>query len=69
MTWIESSPEGGDGLVRAGTAQFWFVTIHPFEDGNRRLARAVTHLMLARDERSASRFYSMSSRIMAERES
>jgi len=54
-------------IVKAGIAHLWFVTIHPFEDGNGRIARALTDLLLARAEASSQRFYSMSSRIMAER--
>jgi Fic family protein len=57
-----------DGLVRAGVAHFWFVTVHPFEDGNGRLARALTDMALAQDEKLPARFYSLSSQIMAERE-
>lgn len=57
-----------DGVLRAGVAHFRFVTIHPFEDGNGRVARALTDLALAQDERLPARFYSLSSQIMAERE-
>lgn len=56
-------------VVRAGMAHLWFVTIHPFEDGNGRIARAITDMMLARSERSSQRFYSMSSQIQKERNS
>jgi Fic family protein len=68
LTWLDSTSDPIDGLLKAGIAHFRFVTIHPFEDGNGRLARATTDLVLARDERMPSRFYSMSSQIMAERE-
>lgn len=56
-----------DGLIRAAIAHFWFVTIHPFEDGNGRLARAITDLALAQDERSNKRCYSLSAQISHER--
>lgn len=56
-----------DPLIVAGLAHLWFVTIHPFEDGNGRIARAVADMALARSEDSASRFYSMSSQIRRER--
>ncbi len=56
-----------EGLLRAGLAHLWFVTIHPFEDGNGRIARAIADKALARSEESGQRFYSMSSRIRKER--
>ena len=56
-----------DPLLEAGLAHFWFVTIHPFEDGNGRIARAIGDLALARADRSTERFYSLSTRIEAER--
>jgi Fic family protein len=56
-----------DGVIVAGIAHLWFVTIHPFEDGNGRIARAIADLVLARSENSPQRFYSMSSQIRAER--
>jgi Fic family protein len=54
-------------VLKAGLAHLWFVTIHPFDDGNGRVARAIADLALARSERSAQRFYSMSSQIRQER--
>ena len=48
-------------------AHLWFVTIHPFEDGNGRIARAIADMVLARSERSPQRFYSMSAQIRQER--
>ena len=66
LTWFER-PSGQDPVLRAGLAHLWFVTIHPFADGNGRIARAVAEMALARSERSAQRYYSMSSQIMAER--
>jgi len=56
-----------DPLLKAGIAHLWFVTIHPFDDGNGRIARAITDLQLARSEQSAQRFYSMSAQIRKER--
>jgi len=68
LSWWESSLKNEDGLLRAGTAHFYFVTIHPFEDGNGRVARALTDMALAQDEKLGVRYYSLSSRIMQERE-
>ncbi|MFM8268793.1 MAG: Fic family protein [Pseudomonadota bacterium] len=62
-----NNPPTIDGLLRAGIAHFWFVTIHPFEDGNGRLARALTDMALAQDEKTGRRLYSLSSQINAER--
>ena len=56
-----------DGVLKAALAHLWFVTIHPFDDGNGRVARAITDMALARSESSPQRFYSMSSQIRAER--
>lgn len=56
-----------DAVLKAAVAHFWFVTIHPFEDGNGRIARAIADLSLARADGTADRFYSMSSQIEAER--
>src|SRR5262249_10245962 len=54
--------------LKAGIAHLWFVTIHPFEDGNGRIARVIADMALARSEGSAQRFYSMSAQIRLERE-
>ncbi len=56
-----------EGLLRAGLAHLWFVTVHPFEDGNGRIARAIADLALAQSEDSGQRFYSMSSQIRRNR--
>jgi Fic family protein len=56
-----------DGLLKAGLAHLWFITLHPFDDGNGRIARALTDMLLASDEDNPKRFYSLSSQIMAER--
>jgi Fic family protein len=56
-----------DPVLRAGLAHLWFVTIHPFDDGNGRIARALADMALARSEQSSQRFYSMSAQIRTER--
>lgn len=56
-------------VLRAGIAHLWFVTIHPFDDGNGRIARALSDMLLARSEQSSQLFYSMSAQIRQERES
>ncbi len=56
-----------DPVLKAGIAHLWFVTIHPFEDGNGRIARAIADMALARSEQSPQRFYSMSAQIRRER--
>ena len=65
--WWQKSGEVLDGIVRAGIAHLYFVTIHPFEDGNGRIARALTDMALAQDEKLEKRFYSLSTQIMTER--
>ena len=66
--WFNSGGEGTDPVLKAGIAHLWFVTIHPFDDGNGRIARAIADMALARSENSAQRFYSMSSQIRQERQ-
>jgi Fic family protein len=66
LTWFNGSPSV-DPVLAAGLAHFWFVTIHPFEDGNGRIARAIADMVLARSENSRQRFYSMSAQIRLER--
>jgi len=56
-----------DGLLVAGVAHLWFVTVHPFDDGNGRIARAIADMALARTEGTGQRFYSMSAQIRRER--
>jgi Fic family protein len=68
LEWFAASRGTIDGLVRAGLAHLWLVTIHPFEDGNGRVARAVADMALAQDEASETRLYSMSAQIDAERD-
>ena len=66
LDWFNGNTEG-DWVVKAGLAHLWFVTIHPFEDGNGRIARAIADMALARSEQSSQRFYSMSAQIREER--
>ena len=66
LKWCNAKPDM-DPVIKAALAHFWFVTIHPFEDGNGRIARAIADLMLARSETTAQRFYSMSGQIQQER--
>lgn len=56
-----------DFVLKSAIAHFWFVTIHPFDDGNGRIARATADLLLARSDGSSQRFYSMSNQILADR--
>ena len=66
LRWFEQ-PGDTDPLLIAGLAHLWFVTIHPFEDGNGRIARAIADMALARSEKTGQRFYSMSAQICRER--
>lgn len=68
LRWFEE-PGEMDPLFIAGLAHLWFVTIHPFADGNGRIARAIADMALARSERIGQRFYSMSAHIQKERKS
>lgn len=69
LAWFETSrsQDGLDPLLRAGIAHFWFVTLHPFDDGNGRLTRTLTDLALAQGEAQAIRFYAMSASILEDR--
>lgn len=66
LGWFEKD-DLTDLVVKAGVAHLWFVTIHPFDDGNGRIARAIGDMVLARSEQSPQRFYSMSGQIRQER--
>lgn len=66
VRWANTADDT-DPVLRAAIAHFWFVTLHPFDDGNGRIARAIVDWALARSEGSAQRFYSMSAQIRAER--
>ena len=65
LRWFEQ-PGDIDPLLIAGLAHLWFVTIHPFDDGNGRIARAIADMALARSEKTGQRFYSMSAQIRRE---
>lgn len=69
LSWFEASRDqvSLDPLLRAGIAHFWFVTLHPFDDGNGRLTRTITDLALAQGEAQAIRFYAMSASILEDR--
>lgn len=66
LKWLNQS-EDNNLILKAGLAHLWFVTMHPFDDGNGRLARTITEMLLARADGIAKRFYSMSSQIRLER--
>src|SRR5712672_1109716 len=66
LEWF-STEDNTDPVIKAALAHLWFVTIHPFEDGNGRIARAIADMSLARSEESTQRFYSMSAQIRLER--
>jgi Fic family protein len=66
LAWYNGE-EQIDPVIKAALAHLWFVTIHPFEDGNGRIARAIADMSLARSENSPQRFYSMSAQIRIER--
>ena len=67
LDWFNNTPSDLDGLLRAGIAHLWLITLHPFDDGNGRVTRAVTDRALAQAERRSVRFYSLSAAIMARR--
>ena len=66
LEWFEQE-QNLDPVLKAALAHLWFVTIHPFDDGNGRITRAITDLQLARADQSKKRFYSMSAQIQVER--
>ena len=66
LKWFNSSEEI-DSILKAAIAHLWFVTIHPFDDGNGRIARAIADMQLSRSDESKQRFYSMSAQIQQER--
>lgn len=66
LNWFNKDTET-DPVLKAGVAHLWYVTIHPFDDGNGRIARAIADLCLARSEKSSKRFYSMSAQIRVKR--
>jgi Fic family protein len=66
LKWFQSTPSM-DAVLKSAIAHFWFVTIHPFDDGNGRIARAIADMQLAKADGSPQRFYSMSAQIRLER--
>ena len=62
IDWVNTDTET-DGVIKAGIAHLWFVSIHPFDDGNGRISRAITDMLLSKSENNGKRFYSMSSEI------
>lgn len=67
LNWWNKSLKKMDGILRAAAAHLRFITIHPYEDGNGRIARALTDMALAQDENSTVKFYSLSYQIMKRR--
>lgn len=67
LDWFARPPAELDGLLRAGIAHLWFELIHPFEDGNGRVGRALMDMALAQDERRGMRLYSLSAQFMKDR--
>lgn len=69
LNWVNQGESSTDPVLRAALGHLWFVTIHPFDDGNGRIARTIADLLLARSDDSRQRFYSMSAQIRQERKS
>lgn len=67
LAWLDNSKPKEPALVRAGLGHLWFVTLHPFDDGNGRIARAIGDMLLTRADGSRQRFYSLSAQIQRER--
>jgi len=66
MEWFNND-DGMDRVIKAGLAHLWFETLHPFDDGNGRIGRAISDMALAQSEKTAQRFYSLSAQILKER--
>ena len=66
LIWLNRDTEI-DAVIKSAIAHFWFIIIHPFDDGNGRIARAISDLLLARSDNSSQRFYSLSNQILQER--
>jgi len=66
LTWLNTETKV-DNVLKAAIAHFWFIIIHPFNDGNGRIARAISDLLLARSDNSSLRFYSLSGQMLIER--
>ena len=69
LDYVNGGEPDAPWLVKAAIAHLWFLTLHPFDDGNGRLARTLTEYLLAKGERSAMRFYSLSAQIQTEKDS
>lgn len=67
LDWFNKNQDDLDTVLKAGVAHLWFVTVHPFDDGNGRIARAIADMQLARSDDSKHRFYSMSAQIRKDR--
>lgn len=67
MAWVDDDALDMDPLVKAAVAHLWFVTVHPFDDGNGRICRTVTEMLLSRADKTEKRFYSLSSAILSHR--
>ena len=67
LNWINNDKNELDPVLKTAIAHFWFIIIHPFDDGNGRIARAISDLLLARSDKSSERFYSMSNQILADK--
>jgi Fic family protein len=67
LKWLNAENDKIDSIIKAAIAHLWFVTIHPFDDGNGRITRTISDMLLARSDESKQRFYSMSAQILKER--
>jgi Fic family protein len=67
LLWLNDDKVVIDSVLKSAIAHFWFIIIHPFDDGNGRITRAISDMLLARSENSTERFYSLSKQILAER--
>lgn len=67
LEWIEANDSKTDPLIKAAIAHLWFVTIHPFDDGNGRICRTITEMLLSRADQAGERYYSLSSQILQNR--
>jgi len=67
LSWFNDDRIVIDSILRSAIAHLWFISIHPFDDGNGRIARAISDMQLARSENSAERFYSLSEQFLSER--
>ncbi|MBU1085852.1 MAG: Fic family protein [Candidatus Beckwithbacteria bacterium] len=68
LNWWQESKHTTDGIIRAGIAHFYFITLHPFDDGNGRIARALTDMALSQDDKLAKRYYSLSNEIINQKQ-